>query len=733
MGYKIPTLRTIRPNPLREDTTNNKPNRYDCDMCTKLFKSPQSLKNHKSKFHSNSYSHLCEFCEYKNKKYISLVTHQLKKHPNLHEFKVASFGDNKSAMSYFEKAVNTGKYSFKKDTGTKKNKYGPIDYYKCNFKGNGKGMGCKGFILLQKYNKSKNVKIILNSKHGHAVNLDRIRISKDLRNTLISLLTNGAELDTLHSDITAFEDPTRIGKAHCITKNFLRSLRTEVKKLKRFSNEDLENTYMVLNSLKTKSKITTFIFKEKGVKIINHPDIDDNFIVAFQTAIQHTTFIKEQSDYIMVDSTHSTNMYGYKLITFAILTRKQRFYPFIFMLSDSDSESTISYVLETLKTQDLLPSTPSYIMSDMAHTYYNSWKNNINDNIIWYYCNFHFVTAIRKKMVLKIKNLDIRTTIEKKFDSLLIIINRAKFNRAYKAFLYFIRTRAQLFYDYFFNTYHNAVERWALCYILEIELNKNNHIESYHRVLKDEHLKKNSYNRLDTVISALINYDNKLYRNSILCNYSDNLEFLGYREKQALKKHKLSQTLDESKFKLRDGSYYYKKYKITSGKCKQCDTDCQFLCRLCRICKDRFTCTCLTYLLKKKMCKHIHKVCSIVNNKTPQRPYSRSNNQGPTTQESVYNALKTEENSYKIDEQHAIMIAPEVSTNEMTNYTPPCQNIDTTPSVATSSNHPEEIVGKLLNTPKEHSITNRESKGNHKIEEKDENRIENSRMSFEDD
>ena len=107
-----------------------------------------------------------------------------------------------------------------------------------------------------------------------------------------------------------------------------------------------------------------------------------------------------------------------------------------------------------------------------------------------------------------------------------------------------------------------------------------------------------------------------------------NREYLGYREIVALKKHDISKKLDNMKFKRRGDVFYYKKYHIRIGKCKKCDDNCVYLCRLCEICKDRYTCDCLSFVVKKQMCKHVHKVHAIIghNQKTSKHTHAKSKN-----------------------------------------------------------------------------------------------------------
>ena len=155
----------------------------------------------------------------------------------------------------------------------------------------------------------------------------------------------------------------------------------------------------------------------------------------------------------MVDSTHSTNFYNHYLITFAILTRTRRFLPFLFIITDSDSEKIVKYVLEVFNEQGLIPKGPQILMSDMATTYINSWRKIINISCIWLYCSWHFLRAIERNINIKIVDEEIRQKVEKRFKELNDIVDEVKFNKKYKSFLIYTKKNASDFYEYFIRYY----------------------------------------------------------------------------------------------------------------------------------------------------------------------------------------------------------------------------------------------------------------------------------------
>lgn len=543
---------------------------------------------------------------------MGLISHKIKKHKRRHGFTAVTFYSQESACKYLKPLLNDGIFSYRKSTGIKKNKTGPVIHYRCNFKEDSNILNCKSFIIFQKYNKRKKIRIISFSSHQHESTFDGIRFQESYRNDLTNSLSNGVALNTLHSQVTSYETLGEINKNHCVTKNYLRYLRRDCKKNESFSNDDLTNSFKYLKHLRTEGKLTNFVLKDKGVKLIGYEEIEDNFVLAYQSTAQYETMMAEKSNYVMVDSTHSTNIYGYPLITFAILTRKQRFSPFIFIITDSDSEKTLKYVFDIFIGQNLFPKTPTILMSDMARTYFNIWSKTVNSSVEWYYCNYHLKTAVTNNIDQRIHDKKLNQEIKDKFEKLNTLSTKKEFKKQYARFLQLSENSSPSFFKYFVKTYGNCVDRWALYQRVSIEVNANNFCESFHGSFKKEFLDSRSNHRLDSLLIALNAYDLKIHLHFYLSTRSMNKEYLGYREITALKKHELAKTLDSKKFKQRKDVFYYKKYRIRSGLCKKCDNDCVFLCRLCGICKDRYTCECLSFVMKKQMCKHVHKVHEIL-------------------------------------------------------------------------------------------------------------------------
>ena len=48
----------------------------------------------------------------------------------------------------------------------------------------------------------------------------------------------------------------------------------------------------------------------------------------------------------------------------------------------------------------------------------------------------------------------------------------------------------------------------------------------------------------------------------------------------------------------------------------ECTSDCALMCKLCKKCFHNYECSCIDNSIRSNMCKHIHLVCTYINNKS---------------------------------------------------------------------------------------------------------------------
>eukprot|EP00477_Mikrocytos_mackini_P001762 GAHX01001904.1.p1 GENE.GAHX01001904.1~~GAHX01001904.1.p1 ORF type:complete len:550 (-),score=61.14 GAHX01001904.1:1010-2626(-) len=508
------------------------PLEYQCDQCHKVYKSKQSLKNHKSKHHNKQrISYKCTFCNHSSKLYLLIVRHITKKHSREHTYKTIIFYAEKQAKERLTSLVNNGKFSYIQTTGPKTTKKGTTVYYICNYKA--ENLKCNCFIIKETI--GTKIKVTYDDNHNHEADITKIRICKRIKNSIINQISKGIPLKTLHKRLIYNFNSYRISKHHLITKNYLQYLRTCTKKELRFCNDDMVNTLAYLKSSKLANDLKHYIFKDKNTIVKGHCDITINFVLAFQTQDQFKQLQNAQEKYILADSTHGTNRYGYSLITFGVLTKKQNKLPILWIVTDSDSEKVVRFVLENFNLENLIPQKASLLMSDMSAVYINSWRAAINSSISWRFCQWHFKRADLKQLVIKEKDSKTRSLIKEKFNMICNTTDATVFNKRYRRLIDYVKKNSTPFHDYFIKYYNENIEKWATHHRLDSKLNTNMFVEGFHNSIKNGYLDGVSNNRLDHLVEMLCEYDSNRFRNEYMSTISRNKSFHGYREKIAEK------------------------------------------------------------------------------------------------------------------------------------------------------------------------------------------------------
>eukprot|EP00477_Mikrocytos_mackini_P002283 GAHX01002522.1.p1 GENE.GAHX01002522.1~~GAHX01002522.1.p1 ORF type:complete len:316 (-),score=19.95 GAHX01002522.1:984-1931(-) len=211
-------------------------------------------------------------------------------------------------------------------------------------------------------------------------------------------------------------------------------------------------------------------------------------------------------------------------------------------------------------------------------------------------------------MFYKIKDDKLRHKIDKRFEELTKIHDHQEFKRKLLLFERYTRRLCPNFSEYFIRYYSAHYDRWCLSTRLESVVNTNMFVEAFFGVFKKTYLRDKSKNRLDFLYNALLTFEAHKNVTMLRQEVSNQKQFMGYRARIADNKHILGNTIDSSKFKFQSqsGSFIYKAYEIRNGACMDCSVNCKYICHKCKICASRYSCSCLSYTMKKECCKHIH-------------------------------------------------------------------------------------------------------------------------------
>lgn len=197
-----------------------------------------------------------------------------------------------------------------------------------------------------------------------------------------------------------------------------------------------------------------------------------------------------------------------------------------------------------------------------------------------------------------------------------------KFEEYLKSFLLLLSKDSDLeaFATYFRDNYNNRCSVWATCYRLGSTINTNMYLESMHKVLKYIYLKGVTCKRLDKTIHVLLNYvRDKQFQRVIKLEkgkVTHKISKINQSHLTALKSEMFVVEKDNNwEIQSLGKTYFVKINKLDKHECK-------LLCSTYVSCVHYYTCTCMDYVIYANMCKHIHKVCmSIINRSSKEQKY----------------------------------------------------------------------------------------------------------------
>lgn len=160
------------------------------------------------------------------------------------------------------------------------------------------------------------------------------------------------------------------------------------------------------------------------------------------------------------------------------------------------------------------------------------------------------------------------------------------------------------FANYFCSTYLSNKIKWAYCFRKGSGINTNMYLESFHKILKYIYLEGKKTKRLDKGIHALIKLvRDKTVERLIKLTKGKNTKHMS----DIRKRHRTALAAD---FTVVEKDTFWTltsngtEYFITKNIDHQ--LFCHLKCSYCNICIQCFTCSCLDFLNKCTICKHIH-------------------------------------------------------------------------------------------------------------------------------
>ena len=160
------------------------------------------------------------------------------------------------------------------------------------------------------------------------------------------------------------------------------------------------------------------------------------------------------------------------------------------------------------------------------------------------------------------------------------------------------------------------MNQWALCYRMGSGINTNMYVEAFHRVLKYVYLHGRVNRRLDTLVFTLLKFArDKAFDRLIKLSKGkagiNRLRMIHERHQtSSLMSPDCIENIGEDLWQIKSNNgkdisiYKVQRKNRTVVPC------CTIACNQCHICIHQFSCTCLDFVVRTTICKHIHLVAA---------------------------------------------------------------------------------------------------------------------------
>ncbi|CAL4090716.1 unnamed protein product, partial [Meganyctiphanes norvegica] len=356
-------------------------------------------------------------------------------------------------------------------------------------------------------------------------------------------------------------------------------------------------------------------FKNRGEKCEKYPELKkEDFVLVISTKMQRKIFSQHIADnhklVISMDATHGISSSGFQATTLMHIDDLHHGFPDAMCISSTVNEKIISCFLNEVKS--IFGELTAYIfMSDDDGTFRNAWRNvmGLRSILFCLICVFH----VERSWIRKINSTQGLDSATKSYiirtckDLLYNIRDMETFWITVRELLAILDMKEQIGLIEYFTKYYLKEERvvmWARYCRIGIHIHTNNHIESFHCILKHKFFFGKKIKRLDKCLIAIFKFlDDRVYKRltDLVKHKNCNLS--------VIKSHAESLTLTVTE--VGEGHFVVtSEYRQILVQSKDNCTDCRDRCNICQVCLHMYICPC--YTNSKEICKHIHAVHSYV-------------------------------------------------------------------------------------------------------------------------
>ncbi|XP_054265184.1 uncharacterized protein LOC128988036 [Macrosteles quadrilineatus] len=412
-------------------------------------------------------------------------------------------------------------------------------------------------------------------------------------------------------------------KVNILTKKRIRERARRQRMAQRLHEDDAKSVYLMASEMVSKEN-SVVIYKPYGADVVYGPEDVNNlpysmeiFMFGFQTPRQLQLMKDHCNKILIVDETHGTNQYSYKLLTCMVVDDNRRGWPVAHLVTNKSDAATLKFFFKGLSERIEDPSRINCVITDDDSAIINGIEAGFSSPMRHLLCRWHVIKNLKDNVRTKVP----KDLFEDVFSEIRVLMNIEDLNMfedLCEGFLkkYEEKDKTAKFITYFRQHYLNRTEKWAMCHrnFPHAQVNTTGHVESFHNKFKKMYLKRRVNKRLDDLITMLRNLEWEDHCNrqrEALVGFSPIPQHIGERHQKslAIPDEALVEILAntwEIKSQTKESEVYvivcysntcYEDYCFVKCTQVQCDG----------LCSHLYTCTCPD---QHSLCKHIHKLHS---------------------------------------------------------------------------------------------------------------------------
>ncbi|SMN02430.1 hypothetical protein SPONN_1054 [uncultured Candidatus Thioglobus sp.] len=257
---------------------------------------------------------------------------------------------------------------------------------------------CSSYIKVTEKCDDGNVQVEYCSTHNHEKKLAHLPIPDDTRKMIAGKLQLGVKIERIMDDIR-YRAANGVGRQHLINRQDIVNIQHKLNiGSVRKHCEDQASVCAWVEELRGMTYDPILLFKPQGSILKGVAVGKDDFLLAFQTELQHDLLLLYGNNIVCMDATHGTNMYDFYLITVLVVDSHGEGLPVAWLISNHEDTTHITVFLQALK-DGVGQVHPKVFMSDDADQYFNSWCSVFGrDGVKKLLCAWHVDRAWRKNL-----------------------------------------------------------------------------------------------------------------------------------------------------------------------------------------------------------------------------------------------------------------------------------------------------------------------------------------------